>query len=80
MPLKSPNKAKLSILLNFLKKHPEGVWVRELARKTNLDKSLVSRYVNDFLKNEVEFFFIGSAKMIKLKEKKNFVELNEKEK
>jgi predicted transcriptional regulator len=80
MPLKSPNKVKISILLDFLKKHPEGVWVRELARKTNLDKSLVSRYVNEFLKNEVEFFFIGSAKMIKLKEKKNFIELNEKEK
>ncbi|MBN2127277.1 MAG: helix-turn-helix domain-containing protein [Candidatus Diapherotrites archaeon] len=69
MPSKGPNKGKLSILIDFLKKHPEGVWVRELARKTSLDKSMVSRYLNDFLKEEVEFFFIGSAKMIKLRKK-----------
>ncbi len=67
--VKSPNKNKLQLILDFLKKNPSGVWVRKISRETGLDKSLVSRYLNLFLKDEIEFFFIGSAKMIKLKEK-----------
>lgn len=45
---------KLIKIIKILKKHPEGVWIRELARKAKLDKSLVSRYVNLYLKNKIK--------------------------
>ncbi|MFH1588237.1 MAG: helix-turn-helix domain-containing protein [Candidatus Diapherotrites archaeon] len=67
MPSKGPDLKKLKTLLKFLKFHPQGVWVREIARSTDLDKSLVSRYLSHYLTDKVEFYFIGSAKMVKLK-------------
>jgi predicted glycosyl hydrolase (DUF1957 family) len=67
MPLKGPDSRKLRILEKSLKSSPNGVWVREIARKTGLDKSLVSRYLIKYLSDKVEFYFIGSAKMVKFK-------------
>ncbi len=60
---------KLNEIIKVLKDYPNGIWIRELARKTNLDKSLVSRYVNLYLKNEVEDVFktIKPIRIIKLK-------------
>jgi len=45
---------KLNKIIKILKKHPQGIWIRELARKTKLDKSLVSRYVNLYLKSKIK--------------------------
>ena len=48
------NQNKLNKIIKILEKHPEGVWIRELARKAKLDKSLVSRYVNLYLKSKIK--------------------------
>ncbi|MEW6063332.1 MAG: hypothetical protein AB1571_03110 [Nanoarchaeota archaeon] len=53
MSKKAPNEIKLKIIKQVLKKYPNGIWIRELAKRSKLDKSLVSRYVNLYLKNEV---------------------------
>ena len=45
---------KLNKIIKILKKHTEGIWIRELARKAKLDKSLVSRYINLYLKKKIK--------------------------
>jgi DNA-binding MarR family transcriptional regulator len=57
---------KLKALLRALKEHPEGLWVRELAREARLDKSTVSRYLARHLKDKVNSEFWGRNKVIKL--------------
>ncbi len=63
---KSGDDKKLKALLRVLKEHPDGLWVRELARKARLDKSTVSRYLARHLKESVQCEFWGRNKVIKL--------------
>ena len=63
---KSADEKKLKALLRVLRAHPEGLWVRELAREARLDKSTVSRYLEKHLKNSVEAEFWGRNKVVKL--------------
>jgi len=49
-----------------LSKHPEGIWVRELARETRLDKSTVSIYLSKYLENEIEDLFVTGNKWIRI--------------
>jgi len=63
---KSADDKKLKSLLRVLKEHPEGLWVRELAREAKLDKSTVSRYVEKHLKGSVSAEFWGRNKVVKL--------------
>lgn len=68
MPRKSgPNIKKLEKIKEILKKYPDGVWIRELSRKSNIDKSAVSRYIAIYMKNEVEVETLGIIKIVKLK-------------
>jgi predicted transcriptional regulator with HTH domain len=60
---------KTRIIFNFLKKNPSGAWVREIARRTGLDKSTVSRCLTS-MNNQTEFYSVGPCKMIRLKVKK----------
>ena len=53
MPKIAPDIEKLKKIRDLLKKHPEGIWIREIAKKLNFDKSLVSRYINKYIKNEI---------------------------
>ena len=68
MPKLGPDKLKLEKIIKTLKKHPEGLCVRELARKSGVDKSAVSRYASLFMKDELEIRKISNlVKLIKLK-------------
>ncbi|MEK6940809.1 MAG: helix-turn-helix domain-containing protein [Nanoarchaeota archaeon] len=67
MKQKQPDQKKLELILKTLKAHPQGLWIREIARKTNLDKSLVSRYINEHLKNHVNLSTNLPIKLVKLK-------------
>jgi predicted transcriptional regulator with HTH domain len=51
---RSLNKTKLNRIVSILKNYPQGIWIRELARRANLDRSLVSRYVNLYLRDKIE--------------------------
>ena len=70
MPRKSgPDIKKLEKIREILKKYPNGLWVRELSRKSGIDKSAVSRYISIYMKNEVKVEKIGNLiKIVKLKE------------
>jgi DNA invertase Pin-like site-specific DNA recombinase len=54
MPKKGPDIEKIKKIRNVLKRHSNGLWVREIARKTNIDKSTVSIYLAKYMKNEIE--------------------------
>lgn len=64
---KGPDQEKLERIIQILKEHPEGIWVREIARKADLDKTLVSRYLRDHLKDKVEIPLTLPIKLVKLK-------------
>lgn len=54
MPKKGPDTEKIELIRKLLRKNPKGLWVREIARKTNLDKSTVSIYLAKYMQNEIE--------------------------
>lgn len=65
--MSKPDEKKLEKIVQILKQHPDGLWVREIARQTDLDKSLVSRYLREHLKEEVEYPITNPIKLVKLK-------------
>lgn len=66
MPKKGPDKEKIKRLRQILRKNPNGIWVRELARKSNMAKTTVSYYINKFLKNEIEEILSGGKGFVKI--------------
>lgn len=59
---------KVTKIKKILRKNTQGLWVREIARKCELDKSTVSVYLSKYMKDEVEVFSIsGLVKIYKLK-------------
>jgi DNA-binding Lrp family transcriptional regulator len=58
---------KTKKILKVLRDNPEGLWIRELARKSNLDKSTVSRYAEKELADKVEWSYFGRNKVLRLK-------------
>ena len=51
---KGPNPQKIEKIRTVLKMFPQGIWLRELARKTGISKSTVHLYVNKYLAHEIE--------------------------
>jgi len=62
-----PKNEKVKKILKVLRDNPEGLWIRELARKSNLDKSTVSRYAEKELAGKVEWSYFGRNKVLRLK-------------
>ena len=54
MPKKGPDMEKIELIRKILRKHPKGLWVREMSRKTGIDKSTVSIYLATHMQNEIE--------------------------
>ncbi len=67
MPSKGADPLKVRKIIDKLREHPEGLWIRELARQTELDKSTVSRYLSAHLGEGVTISFLGRNKLVKLK-------------
>jgi DNA-binding IclR family transcriptional regulator len=49
-----PDRTKIAKLRACLKAYPDGLWTREIARRTGISKSSVQRYLTEFMTNEVE--------------------------
>ena len=63
-----PDIKKIEKIETTLKKHFQGLWIRELSRKTGIDKSTTSRYINNYMKNKIEIENIGNLiKIVRLK-------------
>jgi|GEM_PF-7095706 predicted transcriptional regulator len=55
MPKKGPNKKKLETIMKIIRStKSNGIWIRELARQTNLPLATVHFYINKFLKDRVK--------------------------
>ncbi len=75
MPKKGPDAEKLQNITNILKRvGSNGIWIRELARQTNLPIATIHYYLNEFMKNQVKIetakigrFDHSQIKIIKLK-------------
>jgi len=70
---KGPDEIKIQKIRTILKENPQGIWVREIARKSNLDDSTVSRYLAEYMADEIEYthpYVKGDLiKVVKLKGK-----------
>jgi len=62
---KVPSYEKIKKIREILKENPNGLWVREIARKTGLDKSTVSIYLTRYMKDEIEEVFPRIKKLIR---------------
>jgi len=67
---KGPDMKKISLIIETLKKNPEGLWLMELSRATGISKSTIHRYIHNELKGVVEEArsFSGLVKVYKLKD------------
>lgn len=54
MPKKGPDIEKIELIRKVLRKNSHGLWVREISRKTGLDKSTVSLYLMKYMQSEIE--------------------------
>lgn len=54
MPRRGPDIDKIELIRKALRKNPKGLWIRELSRKTGLDKSTVSIYLATHMQNKIE--------------------------
>ncbi|MEW6063270.1 MAG: HTH domain-containing protein [Nanoarchaeota archaeon] len=54
MPKTGPDKDKIKKIRKVLKQNPKGLWIREIARKAEISKSTVHKYINEYMKNELE--------------------------
>lgn len=59
-----PDEMKLRAIRQVLKRHTEGLWVREIARKAGLDRSTVSRYLHEHMLVEVDSNYYGRNKFV----------------
>ena len=54
MHKKGPDLEKIELIRKVLRKNPKGLWIREISRRTGLDKSTVSIYLARYMQNEIE--------------------------
>ncbi|MDI6825983.1 MAG: winged helix-turn-helix transcriptional regulator [Candidatus Aenigmarchaeota archaeon] len=67
--VRKPDPEKIEKIRKLLKENPEGLWIREIARRSNLTKSTVSKYVNEYMKDEIEDVWKrGFIRIVRLKE------------
>jgi len=61
-----PKDEKVEKIKTALRSSRFGLWVREVARRTGLDKSTCSRYLEQ-MGDEIEFEYLGRNKVFRLK-------------
>jgi len=69
---KGPDKNKVKKILEVLKRNPQGLWIREIARQAKLSKTTVHRYLREFMDDSIEEVVTvkgGLVKFVKLKRK-----------
>jgi len=63
---KGPDQEKIKKIKQILSKNPNGLWVREISRLINMDKSTVSIYLTKYMNSEIEEVFPIRDKLIKI--------------
>lgn len=69
---KGPDQNKIKKISEVLKENPQGLWIREIARRANLSKSTTHRYITKYMDDQIEEVVTvkgGLVKFVKLKRK-----------
>jgi len=69
--VRKPDKEKVDKIIRALKKHPEGTYISQISRETNLAKTTVSYLINTKLKERVEEIISGQKGLFKIVRLKN---------
>jgi DNA invertase Pin-like site-specific DNA recombinase len=51
---KKPDPEKIKKIKRVLRESPQGLWIREIARRAGMSKSTVSKYINEYMKDDIE--------------------------
>jgi len=51
---KGPDPNKVKKIMKVLREKPEGLWIREIARRANLSKSTAHRYITEYMEDRIE--------------------------
>lgn len=65
--MKPIDNEKIEKIEKILEQNPNGLWIREVARKTDLDKSTVSIYLKKHMKDKIKTKKMGNMKLIQIK-------------
>lgn len=65
--MKQIDMEKIKRIEKILKQNPRGLWIREISRKTGIDKSTVSIYLRKHIRLEVETKKMGNLKLASIK-------------
>ena len=69
--VRKPDPEKIEKIKRILKKEKDGLWIREIARRTGIPKSTISYYVNTYMKEEIEDVWRkGFIRIVKLKKRR----------
>jgi response regulator of citrate/malate metabolism len=63
---------KIRKILGVLKQNPQGLWIREIARRAMLSTTTTQRYLREFLQDRIEEVVTvkgGLVKFVRLKRK-----------
>lgn len=63
---KGPDIKKLKRIRKVLVENPQGLWIREIARKAGLNRMTVSIYISKYMEHEVETVFPVEGGLIKI--------------
>jgi len=68
---KGSDKNKIRKILKVLKRNPQGLWIREIARQAGMSKSTTHRYITKYMKDQIEEVVKvkGLVRFIRLKRK-----------
>ncbi|MBI2508278.1 helix-turn-helix domain-containing protein [Candidatus Woesearchaeota archaeon] len=62
---------KIKKIMDVLKKHPEGTYISQISRETNLAKTTVSYLINTKLKDKIKEIISGDKGLFKIVKLKN---------
>lgn len=66
MSKKAPNLEIINKIKKVLKKNTQGLWIREIARQSGVNRSTVHKYINLYMKNEIEDVLRGKGGFIRI--------------
>jgi len=71
---KAPNQEIVKKIRDVLSKNPQGIWIREIARKSDVSKSCVHVYLTQYMANEIEevLSVSGLVKLYRLKRRREW--------
>jgi len=61
-----PDIKKIERIRKALKENPQGLWTREIARKTGISKSTVNLYLNNYMATDTQEVLSGSSGFVKV--------------